>query len=108
MLFRKPVIPRPLHVWFQDPLSAIRLRELVTDPVFLSACATLSALAQPTFGVSQKRTGEQRAAAFDWLSGYHDFLRDLEKLTKLPEPARHSQGLPDEWSHTSLETTPKP
>jgi hypothetical protein len=96
MLFRKPVLPKLLRHWYQDPLAVTRLREIVSDPVFLTACATLSAVAQPAHAASRGLDGDKKAASFDWLAGYHDFLRDLEKLTHLP--AEGPQSL-EEWKH---------
>ena len=98
MLFGKPALPKTLAHWFQDPVAVIRLRELLADPVFLTACATLSAVAQPAHAATRTLSPESRAASFDWLAGYHDFLRDLEKLTRIPDSGRQ---FVEEWNHIS-------
>jgi len=101
MLFKKPALPKTLKHWFQDPMAIVRLREILSDPVFLTACATLQAAAQPAHAATRALSPEKRAAAFDWLAGYGDFLRDLEKLTQLPPET--TQQL-EEWKHI----TPQP
>ena len=89
-------LPRPLNFWFQDHKSVERLREILSDPVFRTACATLAASAQPAHSATRNLSPEQRSASFDWLAGYSDFVRDLEKLTQIPV-----QGTPllEEWNH---------
>jgi hypothetical protein len=97
MLFRKKATPKPIKSWHQDPVAVVRLREIITDPVFQTAAATLSAMVQPSFSVIQKRSVDARAASFDWLAGYHDFVRDLEKLaTPSAEEETHTET---EWGH---------
>jgi hypothetical protein len=96
MLFRKPVVSKTLTHWYADPMAVARLRELLADPVFLTACATLSAAAQPAHFATRTLSPESRAASFDWLAGYHDFLRDLEKLTRIPDTGRQ---MIEEWTH---------
>lgn len=101
MFFRKPVLPKTLQHWFQDPIAVARLRELLADPVFLVACATLNAAAQPAHMATRAQSPEQLASSFVWLAGYNDFLRDLEKLTRMPDSGRTNI---EEWKHI----TPQP
>lgn len=83
MLFQKPLPPEPIHRWFQDPKSVLRLREITEDPVFRLACATLLAAAQPT-RVDAASNPERNSLAFSWLAGYGDFANDLVKMTQMP------------------------
>lgn len=96
MFFRKPALPKSVEQWFRDPVAVSRLREIIADPVFQTACATLSVAAQPGHGATRSLCPEKRASSFDWLAGYHDFLRDLEKLTRIPD--RTADQL-EEWKH---------
>ena len=105
MFSRKAIIPRPLHHWMQDPASMQRLRDILADPVFLTACATLTQTAQPTYTATQNQTPEAQAATFNWLAGYNDFLRDLGKMTVPPDSGTRAQE--DEWSHIAPEHTLK-
>ena len=101
MLFSKPVLPKTIAHWFQDPAAVIRLREILSDPVFLTACATLSAAAQPAHMALHALSPEKQAASFAWLAGFHDFLRDLEKLTRMPDSGRQSV---EEWEHITTKS----
>lgn len=92
-LFSRPVSPKPLDHWFKDPVSVIRLRELLDDPVMQQACAVLLQAAMPSH--QQVMTGASNNERHCWLGGYSDFLRDLNRLTKLP--ATHAAA--DEWDH---------
>jgi hypothetical protein len=96
MLFGKPALPKSIQHWYASPQAAIQLRELLDNPIFLTACATLSAAAQPAHMATHALSPEKQAASFAWLAGYHDFLRDLEKLTRMP-----SEGplATPEWDH---------
>lgn len=101
MLFNKPALPKTVKHWYNNPQAAIQLRELLDNPIFLTACATLSAAAQPAHMATRALSPEARAASFDWLAGYHDFLRDLEKLTRMPESGRQSV---EEWEHITTKS----
>lgn len=101
MFFRKPSIPKTLRHWFQDERAVMRLREILSDPVFQIACATLHAAAKPAHAATRALSPEQRAASFDWLAGYSDFTRDLEKLTRIPESG---PAPAEEWAHITKPT----
>ena len=94
-------LPRPLSFWFADQKSVEKLREILSDPVFQTAVATLAAAAQPAHAAIRALSPEQRSASFDWLAGYSDFVRDLEKLTRIPV---QGPSLLEEWTHIA----PKP
>jgi len=94
MFANKPVTPITIDRWFNDPQSAPRLRELIENPYFELAAATLLSASRPTFSnLGDTERNSQRQA---WLAGYHDFLNDLVKLTKQPT-ARDSKL--EEWNH---------
>ena len=95
MLFSKPTIPKPLEHWFNDIAAVERLREILSDPIYQSACATLVQAATPTFAtiVGNQSNNEKLC----WLGGYTDFLRDLQKLTKAPITRQDAE----EWAHIS-------
>jgi len=95
-LKRPPEAPIPIAHWFRNPVNVTELRELLKNPAFTTACAALSAAAQPTHSGIRAQTPDSRAANYDWLAGYHDFLRDLEKLTVMPT---HRSSIPQEWEH---------
>lgn len=96
MFFDKPALPKSIAHWFADPILVTRLREIISDPVFQTACATLTEQAQPTFSnvVNSSNNNELRC----WLAGYTDFVRDLTKLTKVPVDKREQAN---EWAHIS-------
>ena len=75
MFAHKPILPVTIDRWFNDVNSAPRLRELVENPYFELAVATLLSAARPTFAnLSDPERNSQRQA---WLAGYHDFANDL-------------------------------
>jgi hypothetical protein len=99
MFGKKAVVPKKLEHWFLDEPAVLRLRELLQDPVLQLAVATLQASVQPTSrAVSHDRDQNERALCI--LAGYHDFFRDLEKLTQFP---RSRAADAEEWSHIQLE-----
>jgi hypothetical protein len=91
----KATVPKPIHHWFLDPVSVNRLREILEDPVFQLAAATLMQSAAPSFtsSVGTQFNNERLC----WLAGYGDFVRDLQKLTKMPV----DKGGLQEWAHIS-------
>jgi len=91
---RKITTPKPLDHWFNDIAAVTRLREILDDPIYQLACATLTQAAQPTY--SSIIAGGNNNERICWLGGYVDFYRDLQKLTKAPT-ARST--VPEEWSH---------
>lgn len=94
MFFDKPVVPKSLEHWYNDPYAVTRLREILDDPIYQLACATLTQAAQPTFSNVVSGTGNNERLC--WLGGYVDFHRDLQKLTKAPTSRAN---VLDEWSH---------
>jgi hypothetical protein len=96
-LNKKPPVPKPLEHWFADITNVERLRELLKDPVFQTASASLISAAQPSFGcTTQPSEINDRTQA--WLAGYNDAFRDLVKLTKAPVSSG-ANNLPSEWGH---------
>jgi hypothetical protein len=94
MLSSKPIIPQTIERWFSEPTQASILRELLENPFFEAAVATLLSAARPTFlALTDTERNAQRQA---WLAGYHDFANDLLKLTKAP--LTKGKNL-EEWSH---------
>lgn len=91
---RKIITPKSLDHWFKDIDAVTRLRELLDDPIFQLACATLTQAAQPTY--SSIIAGSNNNERVCWLGGYNDFHRDLQKLTKAPTSRNN---VPEEWSH---------
>jgi hypothetical protein len=91
---RKVTAPKPLEHWFGDIAAISRLREIISDPVYQLACATLSAAAQPTY--SSIVSGASNNERLCWLGGYSDFYRDLQKLTVSPVS---KAAVMEEWSH---------
>lgn len=96
---RKPAIPKTLEHWYADMAAVSKLREMLDDPTLQLAINTLCAAAMPNGSVSL-RAGEINAATLNWLAGYNDAFRDLQKLTKLPN---HLSDLPDEWTYISTD-----
>jgi hypothetical protein len=96
---KKSATPKSLEHWYADMAAVERLRELLADPVLQLAVNTLCAGSAPN-GTTIKRDNETNAAAMNWLAGYNDAFRDLQKLTKLPN---HLSDLPAEWSHVSTD-----
>jgi hypothetical protein len=94
MLRSKTSTPKPLDQWFNDIVSVSRLREIIEDPTFQLASATLLAAAQPSY--RNLSSSEQNSLRQAWLAGYNDFANDLMKLVKAP--ANRNQ-VPEEWSH---------
>lgn len=87
--FRKrgaaPPVPVPLKRWYANIEFVERLRELVEDPVFQLACATLEQQAQPTASIAAMSDRDKASNRMHWLAGYNDFTRDLISLTKFPQ-----------------------
>ena len=91
---RKVTVPKLLDHWFNDITAVTRLREILDDPIYQLACATLTNAAQPTY--SAIISGAANENRLCWLGGYTDFYRDLQKLTKAPASRNN---VPEEWSH---------
>lgn len=89
----KPQLPKALEHWFQDLPSIERLREILADPVFQTACATLVQAALPS--QTAVHTGQTNSEKLCWLAGYSDFARDLAKLTRILPPKADLE----EWAH---------
>lgn len=95
MFAQKPVVPKALDHWYRDIASVERLREILEDPTFQLACASLMNAALPSFPNVVSGTGNNEKMC--WLGGYSDFARDLKKLTVLP----NSRSEMPEWEHLS-------
>lgn len=97
---KKPIaapteLPVPLAVWFMDQASVLDLRDMLASKAFQKAIATLQAAANPS-GSALTNDTTTLANKFVWLSGYYDAFRDLQKLTKLPEPTAEAD---EEWGY---------
>ena len=93
---KPPAVPVKLELWFKDLKSVTRLREIVDDPVFQTAVATLKEAAGPTV-TSIGSDPNENSQRFSWYAGYRDSFNDLEKLTHRPSTTKTNQ--PDEWTH---------
>lgn len=91
----KVPLPKPLSHWFTDLAAIDKYRVIVEDPVFQTAVATLKEAASPSSGALSADAG-QNAMRLNWLAGYNDAFRDLQKLTKLPVKPTQT---PQEWMH---------
>jgi hypothetical protein len=97
MFFDKPTTPKPLEHWYQDIAAVERLREILSDPILQQASATLLQAAMPSHvNVGSGHTNNERLC---WLGGYTDFLRDLNRLTKMPT----TRSDVSEWEHIDRE-----
>jgi hypothetical protein len=93
MFFDKPVVPKSLEHWYNDEHAVLRLREILADPILQQASATLLQAAMPShLNVGSGQTNNERLC---WLGGYTDFLRDLQRLTKMPV----TRSDVSEWEH---------
>ena len=90
----KPEVPKTLEHWYQDVVAVERLREIVADPVFRTAVATLLSAAQPTHRHLVAPESDARRLA--WLAGYNDFADGLVTLTRRPLDQPKAS---DEWAH---------
>lgn len=94
MLSTKPVVPQTIERWFSDPTQVQKLRDILADPTFEVAAATLLSAARPSY--SGLGDTERNALRQAWSAGYHDFITDLQKLTKAPPTKGRDL---EEWSH---------
>lgn len=90
-------IPLSVSQWYSSEARVSRLREMVADPAHKVAVATLIAAAMPT--TAGLRDPETNAARYNWLAGYMDALRDLERMAHIPVQRSHESALPAEWEH---------
>ena len=80
--------------WFADIGNLERLREIVTDPVFVAACNFISD--ENRMSVSSLNNPDLiplRAAYSAGINGFRERLEWLATAPKDPSP------LPEEWSH---------
>jgi hypothetical protein len=91
----KVSLPKPLAQWFGDIATIEQYRALIDSPVFQTAVATLKEAASPSSSAISTEAN-QNAMRLNWLAGYHDAFRDLQKLTKLPVKPTQT---PQEWMH---------
>lgn len=97
MFFGKPVVPKSLEHWYNDHSAVERLREILSDPILQQASATLLQAALPSHvNVGSGPTNNERLC---WLGGYSDFMRDLQRLTKMPA----TRSDVSEWEHIDNE-----
>ena len=99
-LFTSRLQPAPTRdQWFADYANVERLREIIVDPVFISAVNYLLDEARITnIDVFAKTELLHLRAAHS--AGYTSFIRDLESLSKAPVTRA---ALPQEWSHIESE-----
>ena len=94
-------LPAPLKRWFADPACVERLRDILADPVFQVACATLQNQAQPSSAVVGADTVANNNR-LQWLAGYNDFTRDLVSLTRYPQDTESTPT--PEWDYLTKPT----
>jgi hypothetical protein len=91
----KTALPKPLTQWFRDPVAIDRLREILDDPVFQTAVATIKEAAGPS-ARSMATNPQANNDRLHWYAGYRDAFEDLAKLTRLPTTPKQTK---DEWMH---------
>jgi hypothetical protein len=81
--------------WFASEINMQRLRDIVTDPVFIAASNMIlnERRIKESEVFNQPVTLPLRAA---FASGHSTFLRDLEDLSRTPQLAA---PLPSEWGY---------
>lgn len=94
MLKKKISVPIPLNRWFNDVKAVQELRDLLESEAFQTAVAILKDAAAPSYATLAD--GEMNNLRLSWYAGYGDFVKDLQKLTKLP--ATQQQSI-EEWTH---------
>jgi hypothetical protein len=91
---KKISVPIPLNRWFNDVKAVQELRDLLESEAFQTAVAILKDAAAPSYATLAD--GETNNLRLSWYAGYGDFVKDLQKLTKLP--ATQQQSI-EEWTH---------
>jgi len=94
MLKKKISVPIPLNRWFNDVKAVEELRAVLDSEAFQTAVAILKDAAAPSY--SALANGETNNLRLAWYAGYGDFVKDLQKLTKLPTTQQQSL---EEWTH---------
>ena len=94
MRANKITVPVPLSRWFNDIKAVEDLRSVLDSEAFQTAVAILKDAAAPTY--STLANGELNNLRLAWYAGYGDFVKDLQKLTKLPTTQQQSL---EEWTH---------
>lgn len=91
---KKISTPIPLNRWFNDIKAVEELRSLLDSEAFQTAVAILKDAAAPSYAtLADSETNNLRLS---WYAGYGDFVKDLQKLTKLPATQQQST---EEWTH---------
>ena len=94
MLKKKISVPIPLNRWFNDIKAVEELRSILDSESFQTAVAILKDAAAPSYAtLADDKTNNLRLS---WYAGYGDFVKDLQKLTKLPTT---QQQAIEEWTH---------
>lgn len=91
---KKISTPIPLNRWFNDIKAVEELRDLLESEAFQTAVAILKDAAAPSYATLAD--GETNNLRLSWYAGYGDFVKDLQKLTKLPTT---QQQVLEEWTH---------
>lgn len=91
---KKINVPIPLNRWFNDIKAVEDLRLLLESEAFQTAVAILKDAAAPSY--STLSNGDLNNLRHAWYAGYGDFVKDLQKLTKLPTTQQQSL---EEWTH---------
>lgn len=91
---KKISTPIPLNRWFNDVKAVQELRDLLDSEAFQTAVAILKDAAAPSYATLAD--GETNNLRLSWYAGYGDFVKDLQKLTKLPTT---QQQVLEEWTH---------
>jgi len=94
-LFANRRQPTPTRVqWFADVGNLERLREILTDPVFVAACNFISDEARMNVATLSNPDLIPLRAAYS--AGMNGFRERLEWLATAP---KNVAPLPEEWSH---------
>ncbi len=87
--------------WFSNQANLESLRDILTSETFVTACNLLLDSKRITDADLFHKSPILLPLRAAQLSGYTNFIKDLEALAKAPN--EFVQSLPDEWSHITSE-----
>ena len=96
----QPALPSPLNRWFKNVSNQKELREIIDNPLFLTAVASLKEHYRPHRGSIKVEDG-LNSSNLAWYAGFCDAFQELEKLG---HPTVNSQMTTtptqnEEWTH---------
>lgn len=87
--------PTTAALWYGNQDNVKGLRDVVTQPLFRLAEATLKDGARPTR--TNLSSAEDNSLNLAWYAGYCDAFRDIQNLTHTPK--KFLQPDLEEWAH---------